>query len=109
MRAKSSRVIRVEDAYSFGTCFAKSPEGIKLGLDYCPQDTQADREEVHEITITKEMLRKYEIKDEKEIQKIYEAMGKAKTIKMKKGALYKIYDGVFIGVDRKGSLRIYLA
>lgn len=60
------------------------------------------------VPISRETLSKYEIKDNRKIREIHEAMKKAKTIKAKRGVLYEIDDGVFIGVDRKGRLRIYL-
>ena len=60
------------------------------------------------MTISREILNKYEVKDDEKIREIWEAFKKAKFIKAEKGVLYEINDGVFVGVDREGRLRIYL-
>jgi len=50
-----------------------------------------------------------EIKDDEIRRKILDAMSKAKTIKAEKGQLYEIGEGIFVGMDKKGRFRIYIA
>jgi len=61
------------------------------------------------VIVSREVLSKYEVKDDGKIREIREALTKAKSVEAERGVLYEIDDGVFVGVDREGRLRIYLA
>lgn len=52
------------------------------------------------------LLKKYEV-DEDKARKILEEAKNYKTIKLEKGMYYEIAEGILIGRDRNGNLRMY--
>ena len=93
-----------------GTRFAVCREGSKIKIYLVvEEDLSPMTNMTNLVVIGQEVLSKYEVRNDGKLQEIREALARARTIEAKRGHLYEIDDGVFVGVDRKGRLRIYLA